>query len=1155
MSWSTLKDSIASVIYANSNQEITGPLMQEVLNAIINSIGENATLGGVATTTTAPGAPDGSVFYFAFEPGVYPNFDRLEITDEVGIFVYIAGKWSLITTGMPTKGVIEQRYELIYNGANPGNAITVSGTTVSIKPDGFGINYRNKIYYIAATDTSRTSNYTFTLDGYNQFLVIDTTKLTNVGGRNDISAVIKKVNYNAKLSDTIAMFYRHTNADTLVPVGKFNDYFTLIQDRTELSYKEQAYSIINNITADAMSAENNVLSIKPSGFGFVYKGNIYYIAATDTSRTADYTFTFSAGQILAVDTTKLTNVGARNELSNVLVNINAAQASLSQYVPIAYMYQASVEEPIKLFDKFADLFTLYKKVDDSIYRELKYELLYNITTAAITIKDNTLSIKPSGFGINYKNNIYYVAAVDTLRTEDYTFTFSAGNAAWLVIDTSNLTNVGGRNELSNVLRVINSVNTNLTGYIPIAYFYPQAETPILLDKFFDLYGNKATINTGPESSGGLEYDLLYNNNPKAFSISGTTVNIKPTGFGLKYKGQVYYIANTDATITTDYTFNFDNTNAFLAIDTSKLTNPGVRNELSDVVKKVNSGANLEGYIPILYAYSYVEPAYIKLLDKFADLFEADALGGDSDAAIPEPRYDLLYNITASTFELDGNTLHIKPSGFGIKYNGKTYYVANPDTTATDDYTFTFDNFNGFLVIDPTKLVNAGARNELTSVIKKVQSTTNLTNYIPILYAYTYTTPGSITFLHKFKDLYSTGGSAGGAGVTNRVIREDIQFNPDFYAYLRGRYNDANGQGTSWYKRFTIAHVSDTHQYNDLVKEAVSVVSDRVNVLINTGDDANGRTSNDAAEVKANLTTTAKLWAACKVPYLQASGNHDVTGLTKAEFHNIVGSTVKTLTPSFVWGNETDNKGYGYIDFTNNAYQGNYRIIVLDPHDCLDNQSGSTYEFQSVIFSQAQINWLIETLLDAVEKDLNVFTMMHYSFGDSTIFNDEYANPDAIYYQDPFMIPDIIDAIQNKATLNKTYNDIKDINNIILNRNFSGLTKSIKYIVHLFGHIHSKNHYRCQKSDGSKQYNMLMLGEAALGTYGNALNKAYRDPGTVNEIAFSVLAVDDIEQCVYRMSYGSFLNYDKTNSCRTLKIPYNYSKVYTDLNGINEEDLI
>ena len=91
--WTTLKKAIASVIKTNGNQEITGQLLQNVLNNIVSSVGENATFAGIATPATSPGTPDGPVFYIASQAGVYSNFGNTEI-DNAGIFTWDGTSWS-----------------------------------------------------------------------------------------------------------------------------------------------------------------------------------------------------------------------------------------------------------------------------------------------------------------------------------------------------------------------------------------------------------------------------------------------------------------------------------------------------------------------------------------------------------------------------------------------------------------------------------------------------------------------------------------------------------------------------------------------------------------------------------------------------------------------------------------------------------------------------------------------------------------------------------------------------------------------------------------------------------------------------------------------------------------------------------------------------
>ena len=166
--------------------------------------------------------------------------------------------------------------------------------------------------------------------------------------------------------------------------------------------------------------------------------------------------------------------------------------------------------------------------------------------------------------------------------------------------------------------------------------------------------------------------------------------------------------------------------------------------------------------------------------------------------------------------------------------------------------------------------------------------------------------------------------------------------------------------------------------------------------------------------------------------------------------------------------------------------------------------------------------------------------MHYSFGDNTVFTPSgSANPDANYHQDPFMIPDIIDAMQNKITLSKSYPDDENINNIVINEDFSGINY-FHYICHLFGHIHSENEYQCQKTDGSKFYDMLMVGAPNMGSEGYALNKVPLQPNTINSIKLTLLEIDTLEHTVYRVNYGAYKAIDFSSTERSKRISYRFT---------------
>lgn len=131
--WSTLKAAVAKVIKTNGNQEITGSVLQNVLNNIVSSLGKNYQFVGIATTLTNPGTPDGNVFYLAGE-GTYANFSNLVIdTGQLGILIW-NGSWS------------KQTLEI---GAGGGNMILEWNTDVATTRKQVLSKYRKSLLQIS----------------------------------------------------------------------------------------------------------------------------------------------------------------------------------------------------------------------------------------------------------------------------------------------------------------------------------------------------------------------------------------------------------------------------------------------------------------------------------------------------------------------------------------------------------------------------------------------------------------------------------------------------------------------------------------------------------------------------------------------------------------------------------------------------------------------------------------------------------------------------------------------------------------------------------------------------------------------------------------------------------------------------------------------
>ena len=95
--WTNLTAVIAETITDNGNQEITGAVLRNTLNAIVGTVGANATFAGVATPTTNPGVPDGPVFYLAGVSGVYSNFG-VTVQDEIAVITNTSSNSWLKTT-------------------------------------------------------------------------------------------------------------------------------------------------------------------------------------------------------------------------------------------------------------------------------------------------------------------------------------------------------------------------------------------------------------------------------------------------------------------------------------------------------------------------------------------------------------------------------------------------------------------------------------------------------------------------------------------------------------------------------------------------------------------------------------------------------------------------------------------------------------------------------------------------------------------------------------------------------------------------------------------------------------------------------------------------------------------------------------------------
>lgn len=92
--YNELKSSINRVIKTNDNREITGQILQNTLNSMVNSLGANYHFSGFASPITNPGTPDQNIFYITSEEGLYTNFDRIELGPGLSFLLWRDNQWS-----------------------------------------------------------------------------------------------------------------------------------------------------------------------------------------------------------------------------------------------------------------------------------------------------------------------------------------------------------------------------------------------------------------------------------------------------------------------------------------------------------------------------------------------------------------------------------------------------------------------------------------------------------------------------------------------------------------------------------------------------------------------------------------------------------------------------------------------------------------------------------------------------------------------------------------------------------------------------------------------------------------------------------------------------------------------------------------------------
>lgn len=115
--YDTLKATIDAYIRANGVKAITGPVLNGVLRAMVDSVSGGLLFKGIATPAGDPGTPDQNVFFLATDAGTYTNYGGAVLDGKHAAFFVWAGRWTAYLTGIPTDASLPTRVSELANDA------------------------------------------------------------------------------------------------------------------------------------------------------------------------------------------------------------------------------------------------------------------------------------------------------------------------------------------------------------------------------------------------------------------------------------------------------------------------------------------------------------------------------------------------------------------------------------------------------------------------------------------------------------------------------------------------------------------------------------------------------------------------------------------------------------------------------------------------------------------------------------------------------------------------------------------------------------------------------------------------------------------------------------------------------------------------------
>ena len=337
-------------------------------------------------------------------------------------------------------------------------------------------------------------------------------------------------------------------------------------------------------------------------------------------------------------------------------------------------------------------------------------------------------------------------------------------------------------------------------------------------------------------------------------------------------------------------------------------------------------------------------------------------------------------------------------------------------------------------------------------------------------------------------------------------------------------------------KFMIGHISDMHSDNIRFANAIDLfLYYKPDCVVHTGDVCYW---NMIEDFKYLPNTFSQL----PIPAYTCIGNHDVftdapgTLLKKHEsgvyLRNENGPSLPNEYVHQVFIDEMKNvkgdeekQGYFYVDFEDKGI----RIIFLNDYQYYHEDTKKRDKYAIL---ESQINWLIELLKDASDKDLGVVIADHEGPGNVIMGENAFCQRGVVHPwspppkkedENPQIIADIVDAFKHAKALKKEYYYKPSEQTVNVDCNFE---KEGEFICYLSGHYHAD--FVGYLETYPDQLSLQMPASCCdLPHYMNEVGELDSDlpriPGTVSEDCINFYIIDRNKKTVSIVRAGACVN--------------------------------